>query len=81
MNFHFHRTLPPHGVHSIARPPVAKTNPGAPPAGANSTPSAPPSGFAQAIGAVASQPAEIPPATSQPAPGGPVAIKGWAQIG
>lgn len=80
MNLYFTCPLPPHGVHSIACLPVAETNPSAPPFRASPTPSAPPSSFAQAIGGAASQPAEIPPATSQPAPGGPVALKGWAQI-
>jgi len=79
MNLHFSRQLPPHGVHSIARPPVAKAGAGAPPSGSSMTPSASPPSFANAIGGVPTvPPVEVAPQTEQPAP--LPAMKGWAQI-
>jgi len=79
MNLSFNSALP-HAAHSIMRLPVARIASSATTSGASSTLASPPSSFTQAIGGVESQPAEIPPAASQPAPDAPVAIKGWAQI-
>ena len=79
MNLRFNSALP-HAAHSIARLPVATNSPSATTSGASPTPTAPPTSFAQVVGGVASQPAEIPPAANAPAPVGAVAIKGWAQI-
>ena len=80
MNLHFNGALASK-THLAPRPPAATSGSAAGVSGGAPNPASPTSNFETMIGTAISQPANVPPAASQPAPAAPLALKSWAQIG